>query len=151
MEDKTDTGRAPRVDYQRPPEADRVDSNLSLEECVERRATISAAVSEIAESIDAIKGQLESAEVSQITTGVSTNLEWLRRATGALRYYTRRHQDHQRALGNLNRRAVQLGQSGGKQADRKAFIRHARALLPPELYEAIWSKVKTELRGAERA
>jgi hypothetical protein len=151
MEDRTDTGRAPRVDYQRPPEADRVDPDLTLDECIERRAVISEALSEISAAVDNIKGQLESAEVAQLTTGVSTNPEWSRRANGALRYHTRAYQDHQRALGNLNRRAVQLGQSGGKQADRKAFIRHARALLPPELYEAIWSKVKTELRGAERA
>jgi hypothetical protein len=151
MEDRTDTGRAPRVDYPRPPEVDRVDPSLTLEECVDRRAIISETLSEISAAVDNIKGQLESAEVAQLATGVSANPEWSRRANGALRYHTRAYQDHQRALGNLNRRAIQLGQSGGKQAGRKAFIRHAREILPPELYSSIWAKVDAELSGKERA
>jgi hypothetical protein len=150
-DDQTSDCRQRRPSFDRPPEADRVDPKLSLEECVERRATISAALSEIAESIESIKGQIESSQVSEEVTGVSANPEWSRRAVAALRYYTRQHQDHQRALGNLNRRAIQLGQSGGKQAGRKAFIRHARTLLPAETYDAIWSRVDAELRGAEGA
>jgi hypothetical protein len=150
MENETDysAGRTRRVEYSRPLEADRVDPNLSLEELVERRAVISAQLSEMAESVDSIKGQLEAAE--QAATGVPTNPDWLRRANGALRYFARQHQDHQRALGNLNRRASQLGQTDAKQAGRKAFIRHARTLLPPETYGAIWSRVDAELSGTER-
>jgi hypothetical protein len=144
-------GRPRRVDYPRPPETDRVDPELSLDQLNERRAIISEQLSEINHSIDSIKGQLESAEVSRITTGLPTNPEWFRRARSAQRYFKRQHQDHQRALGNLNRRAAQLGQSSGKQVDRKAFIRHAREILPPELYSSIWAKVDAELRGAERA
>jgi hypothetical protein len=150
MEDQDyPAGRTRRVEYPRPPETDRVDPNLSLDELVERRAVISAQLSEIAESVDSIKGQLEAAE--QAATGVPTNPDWFRRANGALRYFVRQHQDHQRALGNLNRRASQLGQTDSKQAGRKAFIRHARTLLPPETYGAIWSRVNAELGGAERA
>jgi hypothetical protein len=145
------TGRTRRVEYPRPAETDRVDPKLSLDDLNERRAVISAALSERAEFTDSIKNQLEAAEVTQAATGVPTNPDWLRRANGAMRYFARQHQDHQRALGNLNRRASQLGQSSGKQADRKAFIRHARAVLPPETYDAIWARANAELRGADRA
>jgi hypothetical protein len=48
--------RPRRVEYSRPPETDRVDPSLCLDELVERRAVISAALSEIAESTDSIKG-----------------------------------------------------------------------------------------------
>jgi hypothetical protein len=122
MEDDQTSEYRRRPSFDRPPETDRVNTSLTLEECSERRAAISAGLSEIAESIDAIKNQLESSEVAQLTTGSCANPEWSKRAVGALRYYSRQHQDHQRALGNLNRRIAQLGQSGGKQADRKLFI-----------------------------
>jgi hypothetical protein len=51
----------------------------------------------------------------------SEDPQWARRATGAQRYFSRQLQDHQRALGNLNRRAAQLGGGGGKQASKKLF------------------------------
>jgi hypothetical protein len=139
-EQATDTTRFRRVVYERPPEADKVDPELSLEQLGERRAKISRLISEIAESFDSIRGQLESDRASE-------DPEWARRATGAQRFFSRQHQDHQRALGNLNRRIAQLGGGGGKQADRKAFIRHAREILPVETYDAIWDAAKRELRG----
>src|ERR1700722_11787142 len=142
-EQATDTTRFRRVVYERPLEADKVDPGLSLEQLGERRAKISRLISEIAESFDSIRGQLESDRALE-------DPEWARRATGAQRYFSRQLQDHQRALGNLNRRAAQLG-GGGKQADRKLFIRHARKILAPETYNAIWAKVEAELSGAERA
>jgi hypothetical protein len=143
-EQAADTTRFRRVVYDRPPEADKVDPELSLEQLGERKAQISRLISEIAESFDSIRGQLESDRASE-------DPEWARRATGAQRYFSRQLQDHQRALGNLNRRAAQLGGGGGKQASKKLFIKHARTLLPAETYDAIWSRVDAELRGAERA
>src|SRR5580700_4085736 len=114
-EQAADTTRFRRVVYDRPPEADKVDPELSLEQLGERKAQISRLISEIAESFDSIRGQLESDRASE-------DPEWARRATGAQRYFSRQLQDHQRALGNLNRRAAQLGGGGGKQASKKLFI-----------------------------
>jgi chromosome segregation ATPase len=154
MENETDyrAGRARRADFPRAPETDRVDPNLTLDQLNERRAIISEQLSEINHSIDSIKGQLEDAELTETRSGVPTNPDWLRRARSAQRYFKRQHQDHQRALGNLNRRAAQLGQSSNKQVNRKLFIWHARNILPPETYDAIWAKVEAELSGgAERA
>ena len=111
-EQATDTTRFRRVVYERPLEADKVDPGLSLEQLGERRAKISRLISEIAESFDSIRGQLESDRALE-------DPEWARRATGAQRYFSRQLQDHQRALGNLNRRAAQLG-GGGKQSRSEA-------------------------------
>jgi hypothetical protein len=64
-EQATDTTRFRRVVYERPLEADKVDPELSLEQLGERRAKISRLISEIAESFDSIRGQLESDRASE--------------------------------------------------------------------------------------
>jgi hypothetical protein len=153
MEDQTETSasRPRRADFPRPTETDKVDPNLSLDGLNERRALISWQLSEINHSIDSIKAQLEAAEITEKATGVPPNTDWYIRCRSAQRYFKRQHQDHQRALGNLNRRTAQLGQSSKKQVDKKLFIKHARRTLEPEVYSSIWAKVEAELSGAGHA
>jgi hypothetical protein len=139
-----------RPDFPRPPETDKVDQELTSDELNERRAVISEQLSEINHSIDSSKGQLDAAEITEKATGVITNPNWLIRCKSAQRYYARQHQDHQRALGNLNRRVAQLGQGGGKQVDKKLFIKWARRILPTETYDSIWARVEADLSSAER-
>jgi hypothetical protein len=152
MENETDyrNGRARRVDYIRPAEADKVDPNLTLEECVERRAVASETLSEITNSKDSIRSQLASAHATQKVTGIAPNPIWQARANGAMRYYSRQYKDHQRAIENLSRRIREIRCEFPGGIDRE-FVRHARTLLPPEIYGEIWAKVDAELPGAERA
>jgi hypothetical protein len=132
MEDEYYTGRQRRVVYKRPPETDKVNPDLSLEECIERRAEISRLMSEMAESIDSIKGQLDAAKL-----GTPTETVWIRRASGALRFYVRQHGDHQRAYWNINRRVLKLEQ----QDSARQFVRAAKTFLPKDTYSQIWALV----------
>jgi hypothetical protein len=71
--------RHKRRRFDRPAETDAIDDNLTLNQCLERRAVLSAQLSNIGDDIDAVRSQLESAEIEQITTGVPTNTAWKRK------------------------------------------------------------------------
>jgi hypothetical protein len=139
MEEEHIDWRTRRVNYDRPKETDAIDYNLTLTECLERRAVLSRQLSEVATAIDSIRTQLEGREVEQITTGVPTDMVWKRKATSALRYSSRSHEDHNRAIKNLNSRIKFL--EFRKDSRHMAFVESAKVILPEPIFNSIWSLV----------
>jgi hypothetical protein len=120
-----------KILFDRPPEADQVDPDLTLDHCIERRAEISRLLSQIAEVIDSIKGQLASPRPD------NSDPDWGSRAEAALKHYKRKHTDHERALVNLSRRVAMLE----REVVSQRFVRVAKELLPVESYRQIWAAV----------
>jgi hypothetical protein len=125
-----DTENQRTVLFERPSDADRVDPNLSLEQCIERRAEISRALSDIAEIIDTISRQLAAPRPDG-------DPEWPSRAEAARKHYKRKSADHERAYLNLTKRVAMLDRAGISQR----FVRAAKDLLPLESYRQIWAVV----------
>ena len=143
-DDNTISNEDKRERYDRPKEADVVDQSLTLEECIEARSIVSPRVSEIGRSVDSIKVQIGRAKTEKFTTGIYSEAQWWRRASDALRHQSRSYQEHCRALSNLSRRIKELTHEKTVSAPacrERAFIDHARALLPKETYMEIWSRV----------
>jgi hypothetical protein len=119
-----------RVLFERPSEAGQVDPNLTLEQCIERRAEISRALSDIAEIVDTIGRQLAAPRPDG-------DPAWASRAEAARKHYKRKSADHERAYLNLTQRVAMLDRDGVSHR----FVRAARDLLPLESYREIWAAV----------
>jgi hypothetical protein len=142
--DNTPSNGARRAIYERPKEADVVDPSITLDELISVKAVVSERISDIRRSVDSIKSQLESAKSRQAATGSYADHEWWIRANDALRHHGLSYQDHCRALGNINRRIKELSHERTITTPvcrERAFIDHARAVLPKETYMEIWSRV----------
>jgi hypothetical protein len=139
MEDQPIDWRTKRVFYDRPQETDAIDDNLTLKECLERRAVLSRQLSDVASAVDCIRTQFESREIEQITTGVPTDLVWKRKATSALRFWSRSRDDHNRALKNINSRIKFL--EFRKDQRHLAFVAVVAGLLPASRVSEIWAMV----------
>lgn len=67
--------------------------------------------------------------------------EWLRSAQYALRATSRDWQIANRELGEINR---EIKKTHALPSHERKFIQMAKLMLPPELYQAIWTRTNAE-------
>jgi hypothetical protein len=123
-----------RVLFERPTEADQVGPDLTLDHLLDRRAEISRLLSQISETIDTIKRQLESPRPE------NSDPDWASRAAAALKRYKRKLLEHERAFSNLTAAARAVEREG----EARKFVRAAKAMLPHEMYAAVWAEVHAD-------
>jgi len=138
MEDQPDKRWRPAP--VRPVEVEFVDTALSVDALVARRAILSLQLADLDDSLASIRTQIESSEAAESKLGVYRDAEWVRRVHAAQRHYERQRGEHVRALENLSRRIAHLEHA--ELSREKAFLAAAQELLPVETVRELWRRVE---------
>jgi hypothetical protein len=123
----------------RPIECDFIDTSLSIDALVARRAILSLQMGDIADSVASIETQIATAQAAESTMGVYRDAEWVRRVHSALRHFERQRDEHTRAIENISRRIAYL--ETAEKSRERAFMAAAEELLPIETMRELWRRV----------